>query len=562
MPEGQDGLIEKLKQQRDRFIAFAFAGADLLLEMDDADVVTYSAGAGETLYGISDSELLNKPLLDFIFPKDQKRYSEALLRLRNTGRLDHTPITMVGRTGSVSRMRMAGIKLPQFPHGYHLVMSRIAPVASAEVEEAQMAQAQDSRVQFVEMVRQRLNEANRLGEDYTLTMFDMSGSNFKSVEPAVLQSFITTLLHTLEECSVRKVSAGALHNQAFGLVHDKSITADAVQKRLSAVTAKFGDKIKGSALKMHSASLDMDDKSLSEEDIGKALTFIVNAFIRNSNQFTIKTLADGAKVAVEDTLVRVRNFRKMIKSERLTFLYQPMVNVNTGTVLAYEAFGRIAHDKGFFNPSQIIPFATDVGVIGEFDLMAVQKAVLTMKAATDISPLATIAVNVSGTSLGNPAFYHALLKILEANKNVLSRLVLEVTDAARIYNLDEARRLLARIKRLGVRLSLDDFGSGGSAFDILRILPVDFVKIDSTYILDAKDKRGRSVLRAMTNLAHDLGMTTIGECIEDTHMLTILKDVGIEYAQGYLFAAPALDSAKKNRSYKDHLATAQTVAAE
>ncbi len=558
MTDSSDALVEKLKQQRDRFIAFAFAGADLLLEMDDADVVTYSAGAGEALYGLSDAELLGKPLVDFIVQRDRPRFAEAMQRLRNTGRLDHTPLTLVGSKGAMSRMRIGGIKLPQFPTGCHLVLSRVSQMAATDEEKAHSV---DPRVRFVEMVRQRLNEANRLGEEYTLTLFDLSATQLPNAEPALLQSFFSTVHHTLEQHSIRHSSAGAFNERAFGLVHDSTVTAGVVREKMVEVMKKYGGKVKGAALKMHSATLDMDDKTLSEEDIGKALTYIVNGFVRDSAGFAIKSLAEGAKVAVEDTLVRVRNFRKMIKSDRLVFLYQPMVNVNTGAVLAYEAFGRISHDKGFFNPSQIIPFATDMGVIGEFDLMAVRKALDTMKAAQNISALATIAVNVSGTSLGNPAFYHALLKILEGHKTLLARLVLEITDAARIYNIDEARRLLARIKRMGVRLSLDDFGSGGAAFDILKILPVDFVKIDQTYIFDAREKRGRSVLRALTSLTHDLGMTTIGECVEDSHMMNILKDVGIEYAQGHFFARPAQDAAKKIKYFKDHLKVAEQSAA-
>jgi EAL domain-containing protein (putative c-di-GMP-specific phosphodiesterase class I) len=560
MGSGDVSLVEKLKLQRDRFIAFAFAGADLLLELDDDDIVTYSAGAGEALYGISDAELLGRPLADFIFPRDKDKFTDAVQRLRNSGRLDHTPLSMVGSSGAVSRMRMAGIKLPQFPTGYHLVLSRVSPVTTSEND--QSGQTADPRVRFVDMVRQRLNEANRLGEDYTLTMFDLSASRFGGTEPALLQSFFTTLHHALEGCSVRNASAGALSERAFGLVHDQSMPASQVHEKVNEVFRQFGGKVKGASLKMHSASLDMDDSAMSEEDLGKALTFIINGFVRDSARFAVKSLAEGAKVAVEDTLVRVRNFRKMIRGEKLAFFFQPMVNVSTGTVLAYEAFGRIAHDKGFFAPSQIIPFATDVGVIGEFDLMAVRKALHAMKGGDDISSLASIAVNVSGTSLGNPAFYHALIKILEESKPALARLVIEVTDAARIYNLDEARRLLARIKRMGVRLSLDDFGSGGAAFDILKILPADYVKIDPAYLFDAREKRGRSVLRAMVSLTHELGMTPIGECIEDSHMLTTLRDVGIEYAQGHFFAPPALDAARKIKYYKDHLKAAAPSAAE
>lgn len=542
-------LAEKLRQQRDRFIAFAFAGADLLLEMGDDHVIGYSAGAGEALYGLSDRDLTGRALVEFILPRDRKRFEEAMQRLQNTGRLDHTAFTVMGAAGTMTRMRIAGIKLPQFPEGYHLVLSRIPPMVIPEEEHTES----DPKVRFVEMVRSRLNEANRLNQDYTLTMFDLSGSNFGKCEPATLQSFLATLHHTLEECSVKQSSAGLLNDRSFGLVHDHTMPLATVQQKVSEVARKFGGKVEGSALKMHSATLEMDDSAMSDEDIGKALGYIVNTFVRDSTNFTIKSLADGARVAVEDTLVRVRNFRKMVKEDRLTFQYQPIINLRSGAVLKYEAFARITHNGGFFSPAQIIPFATDVGVIGEFDLAALRKALKFMKDAVDVSPLAHVSVNVSGTSLGNPGFYQALIKILEQNKGLLARLVIEITDAARIYNLDEARRLLTRIKRLGARLSLDDFGSGGAAFDIMRALPVDYAKIDREYIHDARDKRGRSVLRALASLCNDLGITPIGECVEDKEMLDIIRDVGIEYAQGHLIAAPAIDAAKKIRYYKDHI---------
>lgn len=548
MAEDEHSLAEKLRQQRDRFIAFAFAGADLLLEMDLEDTVDYSAGAGEALYGVADRDLVGKKLESFILPRDRKKFSEALQRLQNTGRLDHTPLSVMGSSGAVSRMRMAGIRLPQFPNGYHLVMSRVPPmVVTDERGEA------DPKVDFVEMVRQRLNEANRLGQDYMLTLFDLSKTNFGKSEPATIQTFFATLHHELQEVSIGKLSAGHLNSRTIGLVHDQSVTPQAMRRKISEVAGKFGGKMEGASLSLRGASLEMDDSSMSEEDIGKALTYIINNFVRDSAQFTLKSLAEGARIAVEDTLTRVRNFRGMVKAGKLGFVFQPIVNLHSGGVLSYEAFARIHHNGQLFAPSYIIPFATDVGVIGEFDLAALKHALEMMKAATEISPLAHISVNVSGTSLGNPGFYHALVKLMESHKGLMGRLIVEITDAAGIFNLDEARRLLTRIKRLGARLSLDDYGAGGAAFELLRALPIDYAKIDAPFIQDARDKKGKSVLRAMTGLCKDLGITTIGECIEDRAMLDILRSVGIEYAQGHLFGQPGADSAKKIRYFKDHL---------
>lgn len=553
----ESSLTDKLKAQRDRFIAFAFAGADVLIEMDQNGVVGFSTGAGEALYGLSDGDMLGRPLADFIYPRDRKRFDECVLRLKNTSRLDHTPFTLMGSAGTVTRMRLAGIRLPHLPNTFHLVLSRIPPMAAAEVE--RITGDVDHKGQFIEMVRGRLNEANRIGTDYTLTLFDLSGSNLSSIDPKAAQSFLSTMHNAMEECSVHGNSAGALGGASFGLVHDEKMPAAEIHKRVSLVAERFADKTKGANIRMRSATLDMEDSTLSDEDIAKALGYIVANFVRDSAKFAMKSLAQGAQLAVADTLTRVRNFRKMIKGEEtLVFLFQPIVNVRTGAVLKYEAFSRINNNGSLFTPAQIIPFATDVGLIGEFDLITVRKALSLLKETGTISTLAHISINISGHSLGNPGFYQTLLRMLEENQKVLGRLVLEITDAAQIYNLTEAKRLLMRIRKLGVRISLDDFGSGGAAFELLRNLPVDFAKFDRDYILDAADPKGRSVLKAMTGLCHDLGIVTIGECVEDSAALANLCGVGIDYAQGYYFGQPAADAAKRITYFTEHVKRAGT----
>lgn len=550
-------LVDKLKAQRDRFIAFAFAGADLLLEIDSDGIIGFSTGAGEAMYGLSDNDMMGRSLSEFIFPRDRKRFDDCILRLKNTSRLDHTPFTLMGSGGAVTRMRLAGIRLPHLPNTFHLVLSRVPPMASVEVE--RISGEIDHKSQFIDMVRGRLNEANRIGTDYTLTLFDLSGSNLRALDPKVAQSFLSTMHNTIEECSLRGASSGSLSSTSFGLVHDDKMPAAEIHKRVTMVADRFIDKNKGATVKMRSATLEMEDSTLSDDDIAKALGYIINNFVKDSTAFSLKSLAEGAQLAVSDTLTRVRNFRKMIKGDdKLVFLFQPIVNVRTGAVLKYEAFSRITYNGTMFSPPQIIPFATDVGLIGEFDLITVAKALKLMKETGTVSTLAHLSINISGHSLGNPGFYQALLKMLEENRPVLGRLVLEITDAAQIYNLHEAKRLLARIRKLGARISLDDFGSGGAAFELLRNLPVDFAKFDRDFIMDAADPKGRSVLKAMTGLCHDLGIVTVGECVEDAATLANLCSVGIDYAQGYYFGQPAVDAAKRIKYFTEHIKQAGT----
>ncbi len=542
-------LADKLRQQRDRFIAFAFAGADLLLEID-SEVIVYAAGAGESLYGLSDAVMVGRPLADFVVLRDRPRLEEALQRLRNSGRLDNVPVSLMGDSGAVTRMRLAGIHLPQFKH-YHLVLARIPPLAADGG--ASRATPVEAKARFVDMVRQRLNDANRSGHEVMLTLVDLPESGLEGMEPAKAQSLVATLHHLLDEMSVDGASAGMLAERSFGVVHRHDLPPQAVRDHLRALSSRFPSE---AGLKFRSTSLQMEDSGLTNDDIGKAVNFIVNSFVRDSSDFAIASLAEGAQAADDDTLTRVRNFRRLVKAERMSFVYQPAVNLRTGAVLCYETFTRLNHNNGQFLPAQILPFATDSGVIGEFDLAVCRKILAIMRAAEDISPLAHVTINIAALSMTNPIFYRALLILLQENKALANRLILEVTNVTDFDNLDEARRLLARLRTMGVRISVDDFGAGGAAFDLLRALPADYAKMDRTYVQGATDAKGIAVLKAMAGLCHDLGIVSIANCVEDPAMLVTLRDIGIDYAQGHVFGLPAADTAKKNRYYAAEVAAA------
>ncbi len=556
MASESEQLVEKLKEQRDRFIAFAFAGADLLLEMRDDDTVAYCAGANESLYGLSDKDLVGRALADFIFPRDRTLFDEALQRLRNSGRLDHTPLSLVCTAGTVTRMRMGGIRLPHVK-GYHLVLSRVPTHLSAENGDGRV----DSKTRFVEMVRQRLNDANRSGSEVMLTLVELSGKDFDKLPPAEAQSLMGTLQHILESLSIDGGSASSLSDRAFGVVHSEDMTPQAIRERLDQLATQFGSTLAGKAVKMRTASLEMEDSTLSDEDIVRALTYVVNAFTRDSGSFAIRSLAEGAMTAIEDTLTRVRNFRSMIKNDRLDFVYQPIVNMRTGAVLYYEAFTRLMHNGTAFTPAQILPFASDTGIISEFDISVCRKVLAQMRNPDEISPLAHIGINISVLSLANPIFFRALMVLLQENRPLLNRLILELTDMTRIANLDEARRLVTRVRNLGVRVALDDFGAQAGAIDVLRALPTDLVKIDPLRIRDAGDPKGMAVLRSMASLCRDIRVTAVGECVENVGMLQMLSDVGIDYAQGYFFGRPAPDGARKQHYYTDLVQKAGTASA-
>jgi EAL domain-containing protein (putative c-di-GMP-specific phosphodiesterase class I) len=148
-------------------------------------------------------------------------------------------------------------------------------------------------------------------------------------------------------------------------------------------------------------------------------------------------------------------------------------------------------------------------------------------------------INLSGHSLGNQEFHQFLMQKCLQGRVPLEKLCFEVTETAAIGNLAQATRLMRTLRRTGVHFALDDFGSGLSSFAYLKDLPVDFLKIDGVFVRGIADEPMElAVLKAINDLGHLLGKQTIAEFVESDAVLQKLREIGVDYAQGFGVAVP------------------------
>ena len=150
---------------------------------------------------------------------------------------------------------------------------------------------------------------------------------------------------------------------------------------------------------------------------------------------------------------------------------------------------------------------------------------------------AAIAVNVSGISIGDAGFVTDLLNGLAGVP--AGRLLIELTETAEIQDLPAAAAQIARLRAAHLSVCLDDFGAGNASFSYIRDLPVDYVKIDGSHVRAAsRSEQGRSVVRAMCELARTRGATTIAEMIETEADAGLMRQLNVNYGQGWLFGKP------------------------
>lgn len=215
--------------------------------------------------------------------------------------------------------------------------------------------------------------------------------------------------------------------------------------------------------------------------------------------------------------------------------FQPVVELEAGEVCGFEALLRWSHPtRGQVPPDQFIPLAEELGLIGSIGAWVLREACAA--AAAWPAPL-SVAVNLSPVQFKNRQLVLEVIGALGASGLAPSRLELEITETAMLFDTDTTLATLHQLKEFGVRIAMDDFGTGYSSLSYLRKFPFDKIKIDRSFVRDLSEKDGSlAIIRAVTRLAADLGMVTTAEGVETREQLETLSAQGCTQAQGYLFS--------------------------
>lgn len=537
----QDAQTARLKEQRDRFIAFAFAGAEVLIELNKDGVILYAAGTTGALFGMDAGSMVGRPLYDLIDIGEQVLVDELLRRIASAGRLDRVSVTFRPPGHAAFRGMVSGIAFPERPNQRYLTVSRAhGSAGSADRPDEGEAVARNS-ADFAIMAERRMKEAQQFGEEVQMTLIDLADARLdERLDPETAEKFVHGVESYLRAWSVGGNSIGVLENNRFGIIHDKTLAPGQMESRISEIASLFDAS---GGIEVKASTLHLDRGTLSQEDLSKALVYTINQYVQQGGEsFAVQSLTESYSAALDETLVKVNAFRQTIASDNFVLVYQPIVDLRAWQVHHYEALARMMQGDRLFLPAHFIGFAEDFGVVNELDLLVVRKAIETLRASTLLRRKAEVAVNLSGRSLSSDGFVQQLLLLLVESRDVLPRLMFEVTESAELRDLDRANRVLQKLRSFGCQISIDDFGAGAAAFQYLKALQVDYVKIDGSYILDAfKTRHGKPFLKAIATLCQDMGIQTIGEMVEDARTMWLLRDVGVQYGQGYFFGRPMPD---------------------
>lgn len=251
---------------------------------------------------------------------------------------------------------------------------------------------------------------------------------------------------------------------------------------------------------------------------------------------------DAEREVVLQRLLIEQDLAEALERDEFSLHYQPILRLADGDVTGFEALLRWRHPAhGAVSPAVFVPVAEASGQIVPMGHWIIDTAVAAAaRIATRPGPTLTVALNLSIRQFDDPQLFPTIEAALARHQLAPDRLKLEITESLVMSNFDASRDLLRRCKDRGIGLSVDDFGTGYSSLSYLHQLPVDTLKLDRSFLSDVlTNPASLKIVRAVARLAADLGMQTVAEGVETTEQAEALKAIGIDCAQGFLYARPA-----------------------
>ncbi len=232
--------------------------------------------------------------------------------------------------------------------------------------------------------------------------------------------------------------------------------------------------------------------------------------------------------------------RKALLEKSFFLVFQPVVDLFDGVISHYEVLIRMkAADNEVISPGQFIPVAERMGLIHSIDLWVVESAFDFLAQLPSAQSNVSLAINLSSVAFQDDSLLPTIKEKLELTWIDAKRITFEITETAAVDNFEQTRDMIMKIRALGCKFALDDFGAGFCSFNYLKTFPVDYVKIDGQFIQDLiNDETDQVLVKSMAEVAKKLGKKTIAEFVETPETILKLKELGINLGQGFVFGKP------------------------
>ena len=539
-----------------RFRDISEAAGEFLLETDHEGRFTFMSDRVHEVLEYDPSDLVGRKFTDIVLSSEKERahlFFRGALQNR-TGFRDHEArvLTKSGRTVWLNTTAVPILDGSGALLGYRGAAMDITQRKRAEEQLLHDALHDDltglpNRALFMDRLGHALRRFNRV-EDGSCAIIFLDLDRFKIVNDSLGHLAGDRLLketaRRLERCIRPGDTAARLGGDEFVMLFEdvkevekaKSI-ADRIQEVLSAPFASEGTEIRCSA--SIGIALTSKDHKLPEDVLRDADITMYRA--KELGKARYEVFDPSMRLRAAAVLQLENDLRRALEMDELRIQYQPIVALAEEKTVGIETLLRWQHPRrGVIGPGEFVPLAEETGLIVPIGEWVLTKACTQMKRWRErgLAPL-RVAVNISAVQLRQSDFLGLIERILRETAMEPELLDLEITESVLMDRSDSIVETLLKLRALGMRICLDDFGMGYSSLGYLQGLPISVLKIDRSFTMNLDSgKENRKIIEAILVLGRSLGAKVIAEGIETREQLEYLKAIDCDYGQGFLFSKP------------------------
>lgn len=505
-----------------RLLGFAFASADLLLEISPDGKIVFAIGASEALSGSAETALVGRAWRDFIDSRDRMMMEALMAGLKDGSRGGPIVVTLAGaKDGQERAASLSAFRMPGSAGAVSCAFSRAAPKSTHDLHD---------KASFEAVTAALFETAKSTGLELELALVEMGGlaALRRLMSPAQLAELEQRLTGALRSQSHGGGAAADLGADRYALVRQKGDPIEQMVQRLVKIVAQDSAQ----AVNAVGRTIPLNGDAPASQ-VARAIRYSLEGFIKDGiDGATPANLSDALSRSLRRTLVEVGALGQAVSERNFQLVYQPVVNLKANSTLHhYEVLVRFGDNA---SPFPMIRMAEELDMIEPLDIAVVEQTIA--KLVSD--PKLSLAANISGRTIGSSAFVAAVKTMMAASPTAKGRLLFELTESAAIDDLALADRHLQALRSLGVMVCLDDFGAGAASLAYLQQLTLDIVKIDGRYIRELQHGgRESTFIRHLVTMCGELGVKTLAEMVENAAAEEAVRRAGVDFAQGWYYGA-------------------------
>jgi diguanylate cyclase (GGDEF)-like protein/PAS domain S-box-containing protein len=543
-----------------RFRALVRHGTDAILICDASGLITYQAPTADTEWGFVEQELHGTSFRSLIHPDDQPAFDEMWDQIRAMPRMSKAiELRSRDHRNEWRNTEITFTNLFREP-GVEGMVTNLHDTTKQKAVELQLTTqafydsltALPNRALLLDRIEQAISRARRRAGSIGLLFIDLD--NFKRINDSLGHQWGDALLEAtakrLKGCVRPADTVARLGGDEFVILLDQ-LTSDA-----TAEAVLLAQRI----LNLLEQPISLAGKEyVVSASVGIAITnpsdeiYDVNALLRDADVAMYRAKSGGkGRYVVFDANMRTEavlrleleaDLRHAIARKQMRIYYQPIVQLTSGGFKEVEALVRWQHPTlGLVAPVDFIPIAEETGFIiplGQWVLDESCHQVAVWQKQFPSEPPLQVSVNLSPRQFEHPDLVPDVQRALQASQLRAGSLKLEVTEGVIMRDAESSISTLQKLKALGIRLAIDDFGTGYSSLSYLRMLPLDVLKIDRSFVKGiGENAEDNAIVRAIISMSTSLGLTVTAEGVETEEQATLLREWSCDKAQGYLFAQP------------------------